>query len=72
MSAKKSNYKQLASSILTLVGGEGNVNKVIHCITRLHFYLKDESQADTNAIEELQGVIGVVQANNQYQVISVA
>ncbi len=69
MSAKQSNYKQLASSILTLVGGEGNVNEVIHCITRLRFYLKDESQADTNAIEELQGVMGVVQANNQYQVI---
>ena len=46
MSAKQSNHKQLASSILTLVGGEENVKEVIHCITRLRFYLKDESKAN--------------------------
>ena len=69
MSKKQTKHKELASSILSLVGGKENVDEVIHCITRLRFYLKDESKADTEAIEALEGVMGVAQANNQYQVI---
>jgi PTS system beta-glucosides-specific IIC component len=69
MKKSPSNYKQLAESIVHLVGGKENVNRAIHCITRLRFYLKDEEKADTEALEALPGVMGVVQANNQYQVI---
>lgn len=65
----KTNYKELASAILDLVGGEENIEEVIHCITRLRFYLKDESKANTVAIENLSGVMGVARGNNQYQVI---
>ncbi len=69
MSKKQQEYRELAKSVIDSVGGEGNIDRVMHCITRLRFYLKDESQADTAAIEEISGVMGVVQANNQYQVI---
>lgn len=69
MANRKEEDKQLASSILSLVGGEENVDNVIHCVTRLRFYLNDEGLADTEAIEELAGVMGVTKANNQYQVI---
>ena len=69
MKNKKEEHKQLATSILTLVGGEDNIENVIHCITRLRFYLKDDSKADTEAIENLSGVMGVARGNNQYQVI---
>ncbi len=69
MEKKKQEHKQLAEAVLNLVGGAENVERVIHCITRLRFYLKDETKAHTSELEELPGVMGVVLANNQYQVI---
>lgn len=69
MKDKQQEHGRLATSILSLVGGHENVKNVIHCVTRLRFYLKDETQADENALENLNGVMGVVRANNQYQVI---
>ena len=54
------NYSQLATDIIANVGGAENVTKVIHCITRLRFTLKDKDKADTAAIEALPGVAGAV------------
>ncbi len=67
--AKKENYEELAKKIIGLVGGEGNISNVTHCATRLRFNLKDESKADTEAIRNTAGVVGVTSANGQYQVI---
>ena len=69
MKNKQKEYKQLAKAILARIGGEENVDNVIHCITRLRFYLKDDSAADKEALEELPGVMGIVEANNQFQVV---
>ena len=69
MSKEKKDNKQLAEDILARVGGQENVENVIHCITRLRFYLKDTSKADKDALEELPGVMGVAESNSQYQVI---
>ncbi|MCK6174020.1 PTS transporter subunit EIIB [Enterococcus hirae] len=33
------------------VGGEKNVNSLVHCATRLRFKLKDESVADTQKVK---------------------
>lgn len=65
------NYNELADSIVTLVGGEQNVTSLYHCITRLRFKLKDVSiaQKNTDKIKKLSGVLSVVEANNQYQVV---
>ena len=62
-------YDDLARSILENVGGAENVTSVAHCITRVRFKLKDESRANTAKIEALKGVIQVIQANGQYQVV---
>ena len=62
-------YDNLARSILENVGGAENVTSVAHCITRVRFKLKDESRANTPKIEALKGVIQVIQANGQYQVV---
>lgn len=62
-------YDDLARSILENVGGAENVAGVAHCITRVRFKLKDESRANTAKIEALKGVIQVIQANGQYQVV---
>lgn len=62
-------YEELARQILENVGGKENINSVFHCITRLRFKLKDESKANTESIEKLDGVITVVKSGGQYQVV---
>ena len=63
------NYENLAQSILTNVGGKENINTAWHCATRLRFKLKDENIANTNIIENLEGVVTVVKSAGQYQVV---
>ena len=53
-------YKKLAERILENVGGKGNVESVVHCMTRLRFVLKDESQVDDEQVKKIKGVIGVM------------
>ena len=61
--------RHLAGDILDKVGGESNITSMAHCATRLRFKLKDEAKADKAAIENLPGVITVMQAGGQYQVV---
>lgn len=63
------NYDQLAKTIIKDVGGKDNVNSVVHCATRLRFKLKDEKKADDDAIKNTDGVVTVVKAGGQYQVV---
>lgn len=62
-------YDELATAIVENVGGVENINSLIHCITRLRFYLKDESLANDDVIADLKGVIDVAKAGGQYQVV---
>src|SRR5699024_11680662 len=66
---KKDRYYALATELIELVGGEENIDKVIHCVTRLRFYLKDNTIPDKDKIENLNGVMGVVESGGQYQII---
>lgn len=63
------NYDQLAKTIIKDVGSKDNVNSVVHCATRLRFKLKDESKADDDALKNTDGVVTVVKAGGQYQVV---
>ena len=63
------NYNQLAQDIVRLVGGENNVISLAHCVTRLRFKLKNASMAKTDEIKKLDGVIKVMEAGGQYQVV---
>lgn len=62
-------YKQLATHIIEYVGGEANVKNLIHCATRLRFTLKNDSKANKENLQKLDGVISVVQSGGQYQVV---
>ncbi|MDO4916322.1 MAG: glucose PTS transporter subunit IIA [Rothia sp. (in: high G+C Gram-positive bacteria)] len=62
-------YDALAWDILNNIGGKENVKSVIHCITRVRFYLKDNSKANDEAVSNLDGVIDVARAGGQYQVV---
>ncbi|MDO4326229.1 MAG: PTS transporter subunit EIIC [bacterium] len=64
-----SKYEDVCKEIVDLVGGKGNINSLTHCVTRLRFTLKDESKADTAKLETTRGVLKVVQAGGQYQVV---
>lgn len=63
------NYADLAHRIVDEVGGEANIATGTHCATRLRLTLKDTSKADTGAVEKLPGVITVMQAGGQYQIV---
>ena len=79
MKAEKENLKEtveeflsceeLAKAIVPLVGNKENIIEVTHCITRLRFILNDESLADSNAIEDLSGVVKTISSGGQYQVV---
>mgnify|MGYP001016227869 FL=1 len=62
-------YRTLAGDILEKVGGEANVASLSHCATRLRFKLKDAARADKAAVEKLPGVITVMEAGGQFQVV---
>ncbi|WP_203260977.1 beta-glucoside-specific PTS transporter subunit IIABC [Streptococcus uberis] len=65
----KKDYTELAKDIVAHVGGKENVTNVRHCVTRLRFVLKDESKADTDYLKQRDGVVTVVKAGGQYQVV---
>lgn len=62
-------YAKTAAVILERVGGKENVLKVVHCMTRLRFTLKDESIVDDELVKRTKGVMGVMKKAGQYQII---
>lgn len=60
---------KLSKDILKMVGGEENVDQVVHCMTRLRFNLHDDKIPNKQEIEKLDGVMGVMINGGQYQVI---
>ena len=64
-----SKYDGLARIIIQNVGGRDNIISLTHCITRLRFKLKDESKANTDILKATDGVVTVMQAGGQYQVV---
>lgn len=71
MFSMSKDYQKLARDIVAQIGGEENVVSLYHCITRLRFRLKEESIARENmeSIKKIEGVLSVVEANNQFQVV---
>lgn len=61
--------KELARSIIELVGNEENISVLTHCATRLRFNLKDNSKADLNALKNLDGVLTAQLKSGQLQVV---
>ena len=62
-------YSVVAKRIIEELGGEKNVNSVMHCMTRLRFTLKDESIVDDEKVKKIKGVMGVMKKGGQYQII---
>ncbi|GER65787.1 PTS beta-glucoside transporter subunit EIIBCA [Weizmannia acidilactici] len=62
-------YEQLAKELVQLVGGEENIQAVVHCATRLRFKLNDPAKAKKDAIEELDDVIEVASGGGRFQIV---
>ncbi|SDE54644.1 PTS system, beta-glucosides-specific IIC component [Priestia aryabhattai B8W22] len=62
-------YDKLAKDILQFVGGDQNVSSLVHCATRLRFKLKDNKKAHKAEIENLNGILSVVESGGQFQVV---
>ena len=58
-------YSIVAKKILEKLGGESNVNSVMHCMTRLRFTLKDESivnaQLNSTNMDETMDLTKMIQ-----------
>ena len=59
----------LAKELLELMGGEKNIISITHCATRLRPAIKDRSLVNAKAIEELDGVTGIVDNEASFQII---
>lgn len=60
---------QIASDILEAIGGKENVASVTHCMTRLRFTLKDEGLSSDDVLKKINGVITVIHAGGQVQIV---
>lgn len=62
-------YQELARKIVENVGGKENINGLTHCITRLRFKLKNEEKANDEILKNMDGIVTVMRAGGQYQVV---
>lgn len=61
--------QQAIKKIIALIGGEKNINKFWHCMTRLRFDLIDKNKVDQNEIKKVPGVLGAQMQSDQFQII---
>ena len=62
-------YQKTAVELVKALGSADNISKVTHCATRLRFILKDEEKADISLASKIEGVITVVEAGGQLEVV---
>lgn len=62
-------YEKLSKDIIEAVGGKDNIISLQHCMTRLRFALKDESKANDQQIEAIDGVLSLIKKGGQYQIV---
>lgn len=61
--------KEMIARLLSMVGGAGNVVQAGNCMTRLRLTLRNEERADIPTIRQVEGVLGVVVSEEQFQII---
>ncbi|WP_429968069.1 beta-glucoside-specific PTS transporter subunit IIABC [Enterococcus sp. AZ046] len=62
-------FENESAAIIRLIGGEKNIDSLVHCATRLRFGLKDDTKANKGELQKLPYVMSVVQSGGQYQVV---
>lgn len=62
-------YDKMSRDIISRVGGAENVDKILHCMTRLRIVVKEDAKVELEELKQVDGVINVVVAAGQYQVV---
>jgi len=62
-------YNKLAGDILREAGGEENIVSFTRCATRLRLVLNETPAGAKSAVQNLPGVIAVVESGGQFQVV---
>ena len=65
----ETNYSETAKNLIDLMGGMNNIGSVSHCMTRLHFTVKNNRKVQQDALKKADGVMKVVASINQYQIV---
>ncbi|SGT22696.1 PTS transporter subunit EIIC [Staphylococcus aureus] len=52
--------QQLAERIIAAVGGMGNIDSVMNCMTRVRIKVLDENKVDDQELRHIDGVMGVI------------
>lgn len=65
----KTDFEPLSKAVLEGLGGADNVSSVTHCATRLRFKIKDASKVNDSKIEDTAGVIALMKAGGQHQIV---
>ncbi|PXX52613.1 PTS system beta-glucosides-specific IIC component [Hungatella effluvii] len=65
----KKNYAAICNSIIAVCGGENNISRISHCMTRLRVQLLDGSKLDREEAGKIPGVLNLVVQNGEYQFV---
>ncbi|MDK6260652.1 beta-glucoside-specific PTS transporter subunit IIABC [Corynebacterium frankenforstense] len=67
--ATATDFAPLAGAVVKGLGGPDNIRSFTHCATRLRFKVKDASLVDSAAVEGTEGVLALMAAGGQQQVV---
>ncbi len=59
----------MIGQIIQAIGGRDNITNCGHCMTRLRLSLADSLHADRDTIKRIAGVMGVIESDNQFQIV---
>lgn len=60
---------EMINKIIEEIGGIQNIEKNGNCMTRLRLSLRDYSLVNHSKIKQIKGVIGIIESDNQIQII---
>lgn len=63
------NFTEMAHKICKAVGGAENIVSVTHCATRFRVILVNDEKMDKEAVEAVEGVMGILKAGSQWQIV---
>jgi len=62
-------FTKVVEDIFTYVGTQENILSVGRCKTRLRLNLKDKKKVDVGQFKKVEGILGIVETKEQFQII---
>lgn len=61
--------REIAQTLLDNIGGGENILGIRECMTRIRFRLKNASLTKEEEIKRINGIIGIIEADNLYFIV---